>query len=146
WPRDFPGLYEKITRFCSQYGQFKAIEKRQKEQEQKIKKYVLEGIVIAYPLNKEGEKSKQYFRGGLTEVSREGCCFEIKSSKKETARALLAKSLSLIMSPNRSKNSPKQSITGRVERVSFHLHNDYSVYVTFHRPLKNEEFHIFNSE
>ncbi len=139
WHQNQPGLYEKLSSYCTTYGTVKQIETRQKQEELEVKRYTVDGVVQATILTKEGKKSTTSFRGGLTEVSSEGCCFEIKVSKKESARALLAKNLSIVMSLNRSKASPTLSVTGRVERVSFHLHNDYTVHVSFHKPLQEDE-------
>ncbi len=93
WHQEQPGLYEKLTRFCTQYGQVNVIEDRRKHEEEGMEHHTVDGMVVAYPLTKEGKRSTTYFRGGLTQISTDGCCFEIKSSKKETVRALLAKNL-----------------------------------------------------
>ncbi len=139
WHLAHPGLYEKLTRFCVAYGQINAIESRQKQEAEEANHFSVDGIVTAHLLTKDGKKSTTYFRGGLTEIYTEGCCFEIKSSKRETARALLAKRLLLVLACNRSEKAPTLSITGKVKRVTFQLHNDYSVYVTFQKPIAEEE-------
>ncbi len=139
WHQEQPGLYEKLTRFCTQYGQVNVIEDRRKQEEQEMERHAVDGVVVAYPVTKEGKRSTAHFRGGLTEISTDGCCFEIKSSKKETVRALLAKNLFMELAFDRSGKDPAFSLTGRVERITFHLHNDYSVYVTFHKPLMAAE-------
>jgi CRP-like cAMP-binding protein len=138
WHSDYPTLYKKLTRYCTMYGQVKAIEARQKKEEEAVAAYPVDGVVTAFPMNKDGERSESYFKGGVTQISIEGCHFDIRASKRETARSLLLKKLSLSMALGRSENSPVVEVVGKVERVSFHLHNDYTVFVVFDTPLDEE--------
>ncbi len=139
WHQDFPGLYEKLTSFCAEYGQINIIESRQNKEEEKLEIFQIEGKVVAHLINNKGEKTDTYFRGALTEIHTRGCCFEFKSSKRETARALLAKNLYLSLSCKQEDEKPTFSVTGKITRVTFQLHNDYSAYVTFHRPISAED-------
>ncbi len=139
WHQDFPGLYENLNRFCTNIGHISAIEARRQQEEKECNSYHVDGRVTAHLLSKEGKKTDTYFKGGLTEVHAQGCCFDFKSSKRETARALLAKNLYLSLMCNRDDKNPTFSLRGKVARVTFQLHNDYSAYILFHKALSEEE-------
>lgn len=139
WDQKQPGLYEKLTRYCLLRGQVGEIEQRQKQEELNKTQYSVDGVVTAHVLTKEGKKSNSYFRGALSTISKEATSFEMRTSKKETARALLARNLYLEISLPRVGAGPSLTATGKVERVTFHLHNDYTVYLSFHKPLGPDE-------
>lgn len=135
WHSDQPSLFRKLTRYCTMYGQIKAIETRQKKEEEGAETFNIDGVVTAFPLNKDGQKSESYFKGGLTEITTGGCFFEIRSSKRKTARALLMRNLSMTLALDRSDNGPVLEAVGKVVRVTFHMHNDYTVCVEFKNPF-----------
>lgn len=136
WHEEFPGLYEKIVDFCIKHGsledisRWKSLEKRDKP------RYDIAGPVKAIVLDKNGEKTDTAFRGSLTDISLEGCGFEIKLSKKSTARALLARQLYVTFILTIKGEEVSFSITGKIIKVSFFMHNDYCIHLSFTKPLK----------
>ncbi len=137
WHHDFPGLYEKITAFCANYGKINAIESRQTEEDEKLEVISVDGKAIVSILSKTGNKTDTCFRGGLPEIHSHGCCIEFKSSKRETARALLGKNLHLALYFNREDEKPSLSVIGKVIRVTFQYFNDYSAYISFEESISD---------
>ncbi|MFN2354947.1 MAG: Crp/Fnr family transcriptional regulator [Desulfopila sp.] len=135
WHDQCPGLYEKIIDFCVQHGsledisRWKALEKRDKP------RYSVTGPLRGYLINKEGKVTETYFRGELTDISRDGCAFEIKLSKKATARALLARHLLLQFSFSINGEKIAFDAVGKIVKVSFFMHNDYCVHIKFQKPI-----------
>ena len=136
WNENFPGLLEKIIDFCLQHGSlddissWKTLEKRSKP------RFPISGPVKATLLNKEGQKTETYFRGSLTDISQEGCAFEIKISKKATAKALLARHLLLNFSFEVKGEEINFEIIGKIVKVSFYMHNDYCLHISLKSSIK----------
>lgn len=135
WHDDFPGLYGKIIDFCIKHGsledisRWKALEKRNKP------RYPIKGPLKGTLLSKEGQKTETYFRGTLSDISLEGCAFEIKLSKKATARALLARHLFLNFSFEIGDENLTFDKIGKIVKVSFYMHNDYCIHLKFTKPI-----------
>ncbi len=135
WHQDFPGLYEKINDFCLKHGSIEDISRWKSLEKRNKPRYPTSGAVLGHLLNKEGQKTDTYFRGSLSDISMEGCCFDLKLSKKATARALLARYLLMALSFGEDSEKPAFNIVGKIVKVSFHLHNDYSIHIKFGKPL-----------
>lgn len=135
WHDEYPGLYGKIIDFCIKHGsledisRWKALEKRNKP------RYPVSGPLQGTLLSKEGEKTETSFKGSLADISLEGCAFEIKLSKKATARALLARHLYLSFSFEIGAESLNFDMVGKIVKVSFYMHNDYCIHVQFTKPI-----------
>ena len=90
-------------------------------------------------LRKDGSPGDNRFKGGLSDISRSGLCFDIKCSRQETARALLAAEVELSLIFDGREDTPVK-LQGQITKVGFHLHNDYSVHVKFIKPIDKEAF------
>jgi CRP-like cAMP-binding protein len=139
WENKQPGLYDKLIDFCIRFGRVDEIIRRKKMEKRAFVRYSAEGRVVATLLTKEGKKTETHFRGNLSDISVAGTCFLIKCSKKATARALLARHLSLTFSFERNNEQITFTAFGKVIGVSFHLYNDYSVHVHFIKHLQEEQ-------
>ncbi len=135
WHDEHPGLYGKIIDFCIKHGsledisRWKALEKRNKP------RYPVSGPLQGTLLSKEGQKTDTSFRGSLADISLEGCAFEIKLSKKATARALLARYLYLNFSFEIGEEELTFDAIGKIVKVTFYMHNDYCIHVQFTKPI-----------
>jgi hypothetical protein len=135
WESDYPGLYEKLHDFCLKHGSiedissWKTLEKRSKP------RFPISGLVVGHLLNKEGKKVDKHFRGELSDISMGGCCFDITISKKETAKGILARHLLLEFSFEVAGEKIAFSSIGKIVKVNFHMHTDYSVHIQFAKPL-----------
>lgn len=135
WHEECPGLYEKIHDFCLKNGSiedissWKTLEKRNKP------RYTISGPLVAHLLNKEGQKTETYFRGELSDISVEGCCFDVTISKKATAKALLARHLLLAFSFQVGDEKIAFDVIAKIVKVSFHMHTDYSLHMHFTKPV-----------
>ncbi|NOQ45459.1 MAG: hypothetical protein GQ559_02100, partial [Desulfobulbaceae bacterium] len=109
-----------------------------KQEKWKFPRHAVQGRVTANLLAKDGTVSDAHFNGSIADISRDGTCFEINCSKKKTARALLTRDLVLSFSVNQGEKGLKFSAVGTVVRVSFHLHNDYSIHMRFKKLLHEE--------
>ncbi len=139
WEEKHPGLLHKIITFCESNGHLDDIERARKQAKWKYPRHSVVGRVKASLLAKDGSVNNAHFNGSVTEIARDGTCFEINCSKKKTARALLAKNLSLSYTFGKDEQQEFMfTVTGKVVRVSFNLHNDYSVHIRFHKILNEE--------
>ena len=139
WEHKQPGLHEKIVDFCLRYGRVDEIIRRKKMEKRTSVRYSAVGRVVANLLTREGKKTEVNFRGSLSEISVTGSSFAVKISKKETARALLARHLLLTFSFEDGEKKTTFSVVGKVVAVSFHLYNDYTVHICFNKPLAEAE-------
>lgn len=136
WQEEFPGLREKIVDYCVKNGslediaRWKSLEKRDKP------RYQVSEPLKGYLLDKAGKQTDTYFSGTLSDISVEGCAFEIKLSKKATARALLARNLHLGFTFDVGGKPLEFSTTGQVVKVSYFMYNDYCVHIKFANALK----------
>lgn len=136
WHEEFPGLYSKIIDFCTKHGSledidlWKSLEKRNKP------RHEVSAPLKGHLLDKDGKKTETYFSGELTDISLEGCAFEIKLSKKATARALLARHLALHFAFDIDGKTVEFDLTGKIVKVSFFMHNDYCIHINFSKAIK----------
>lgn len=135
WTDQQPALYDKLVEFCRKRGKIDAIMRSKTMEKRTHERFIMQGDVHAILLDSEGKKSRSATRGTLSNISASGCCVELHCSKKETARALLAKNYHLEFSVNPKGQPYTFAHTGRIVRMSFHLHNDYSAHIQFLKPL-----------
>ena len=135
WHDQCPGLYEKIIDFCVQHGSLEDIDRWKTLEKRDKPRYSVTGPLRGYLMDKEGKVTETYFRGELTDIARDGCAFEIKLSKKATARALLARHLLLQFSFNINGEKIAFEVVGKIVKVSFFMHNDYCVHIKFQKPI-----------
>lgn len=138
WEENQPALLNKLLEFCKAKGHIDDIIQMQEQEEAAYPRYLLEGHVTANLLAKNGEKTANYFRGNLADISQSGVCFLFKCSKKATARALLTRTLLLSITIDQKKEPVTFSISGTIIKVLFHLYNDYSLHVQFKKLLPKE--------
>ncbi|MEE4242004.1 MAG: cyclic nucleotide-binding domain-containing protein [Desulfopila sp.] len=136
WHDDYPGLYQKIIDFCIKHGSLEDISRWKSLEKRNKPRHLVTGPVKGYLLNKEGNRTDTYFRGTLSDISLEGCAFEIKLSKKATARALLARHLLLHFVFEGGEEPLDFEMTGKIVKLSFYMHNDYCVHISFTKPLR----------
>ncbi len=136
WRQPYPGLYEKLDRFCRLRGKSENAITASGLDRRTTPRYQVDGIAGAVVLDKSGQPTELRFKGPISDISAAGLCFEIKCSKQETARFLLAKMLQMHLDFDQDQGAAVD-IRGQVTKVSFHLHNDYSVHVQFNEPLED---------
>jgi hypothetical protein len=139
WTEAFPGLYEKLGEFCRKAGKSKEAIKQKELDRRSMTRYLTSGMASAVILDKAGQPSNTYVKGGLTDISPGGLCFDIKCSKQETARTLLAQHVHLSLNFDEGRGDPLK-VQGQITKLSFHLHNDYSVHVKLGSPIDAETF------
>lgn len=136
WHEEYPGLYGKITDFCIKHGSLEDIDRWKSLEKRDKPRHSVSGPLKGYLLDKDGKKTETYFRGDLSDISLEGCAFEIKLSKKATARALLARHLSLEFAFDINGQSVDFEMTGKIVKVSFFMYNDYCIHISFSKAIK----------
>lgn len=139
WAIPFPGMYEKLGDFCRKTGKSKEAIRQKELDRRSTTRYPVSGMASAVILEKSGQPSDTNFKGGLSDISRTGLCFDIKCSKQETARMMLAQNVSLSLNFDDLEGEPLK-LQGQITKVSFHLHNDYSVHVKLGSPIDAETF------
>ncbi len=143
WLDTQPALYDKILKFCNDHGKIDEVVSSRKLQKRKNKRFDAKGVAAATILNKEGKKTESVFKGGLSNISQDGCCLDIRCSTLNTAKALLARHLYMIFDNKSETSTHKLSVVGKVVRVSSHLHNDYSVHIRFVKSFEEEDIKPF---
>lgn len=138
WHEKQPALYDKLLKFCQQHGKVEQILQKKELEKRTNRRYGIKGVVAATVLDKQGKKTSSNFRGSLSNISVVGSCFDIHCSKKETAKALLARHIHLTFEIEVNGNPNRFVAIGKIVRVSFHLHSDYSVHVHFVKPLDQD--------
>lgn len=139
WQEPYPGLYDKLERFCRLRGKSDTVIKASGLDRRTNPRYQVDGIAGAVVLDKSAQPTELRFKGPISDMSSTGLCFEIKCSKQETARYLLAKTVELHLEFDQAPGAALD-VLGRVSKVSFHLHNDYSVHVQFNERLGDPLF------
>ncbi len=139
WDEKAPGLYTKIESFCNQYGQYVEAYDRKRQEEDHFQRVSVHGHVAVDILSATGEQTGRHFKAAIEDISCSGACFFIKSSRKEGARALLARPLQMTFSIKGVTNLLEFVAIGRVVKVKFHLENDYSVHVQFAKTLAQDK-------
>lgn len=139
WQGPHPGLYEKLAGFCRKVGRSGIAAAASNLDRRSTSRYQISGTAAAVVLSKAGTETDNRFKGGLSDISTAGVCFEIKCSRQETARALLAKTVDLRLEFDQDQEAGLDK-KGQITRVSFHLHNDYSVHVRFQEAIDEATF------
>lgn len=139
WQEAHPGLYEKVAEFCRKQGKTGEAIAANELDRRSARRYPISGVASAVVLQKDGSPGANRFKGGLSDISQSGLCFDIKCSRQETARALLAAEVELALEFDGRQEAPLQ-LKGQITKVGFHLHNDYSVHVKFNEPLEEATF------
>lgn len=142
WHDVLPGLYEKLGDFCRKHGKGSHGVNQKLQDRRSSPRYPASGVVTATLLDQLGSLSSDYFKGGLSEISRSGLSFEIKCSSYETARALLARQVEISIM---FAGSDQAAWVGRatIASVGYHLHNDYSVHLKLDEKIDKELFQTF---
>jgi len=139
WQEKQPGLYEKVADYCRRYGKSDFAVQQKNSGRRKYQRYTANAVATAHILDRQGKKTSTYFKGALTDISRSGTSFSIKCSRQETARALLARAVDVAIDFNGHADSPFLQ-SGVIVKVSFHLHNDYTVHVSFSEIIGRRDF------
>jgi len=126
-----PGLYAKIESFCHEHGRYEEAYERKRQEKSRFQRVSVHGLVCANILSSAMKQTGKHFNAAVEDISRGGTCFFIKSSKKEAARALLAKPLQMVFSIGQKTNPVEFMAMGRVVKIKFHMNNDYSIHVKF---------------
>jgi len=139
WQEPHPGLYEKLDRFCRVKGKSGVAVASSNLDRRETPRYQVDGVAGAVILDKGEQPTELRFKGPISDISPTGICFEIKCSKQETARLLLAKTAELHLEFD---DAPEAAVdlNGQVTKVSFHLHSDYSVHVRFNKAIDDVSF------
>ena len=139
WREEHPGLSEKLAEFCRRQGKSAEAIASNELDRRSGTRYPVSGVAGAVVLQKDGSPGDNRFKGAMSDISQTGLCFDIKCSKQETARALLAAEIDMSLVFDGREETPL-NLRGQITKVSFHLHNDYSVHVRFLEQIEAETF------
>ena len=131
WDEEHPGLYAKVMAFCKQHGQVKEIIARKEQEVHHNLRHSVNGLVKGILLDEKGQATEVVYNGELEEISRSGCSFTIRCNKSSIVKTLLARSLSLNFICRKNDKDITFTCQGKVVKVSFILHNDYQLHVSF---------------
>ncbi|PID77707.1 MAG: hypothetical protein CSB24_00020 [Deltaproteobacteria bacterium] len=135
WQEDFPVLHSKLVRFCEKKGKIEKIMCQKELKKRSHERIKASGKVVAVVLDKDGKRTSSAINGDLADISVDGCCFAIHCAKKAIAKSLLARHCQMSISAGDEANPVKIAAVGKIVKVSFYLHGDYSVHMSFVKPL-----------
>jgi len=142
WEETVPGLYAKLESYCRVNNHYAEAFEQKRQEKSRFLRLKITGLVQADILDPAMKKTGKQFKAAVADISRGGTCFYIKSSKKETARTLLAKPLQMLFSVGKKASPVEFMAVGRVVKIQFHLENDYSVHVKFSSPLGKDKIDL----
>lgn len=131
WDKQCPGLRERLIDYCLKKGRTSTLLREQGIDKRMYARHPAEGRVIAHILNNQKERTNKGFKGFIQDFSQNGLNFDIRLSKRATAQALLGRVIELEI----EGLNPPIYLVGRIVRLGFHLHGDYSVHVKLDRVL-----------
>lgn len=138
WRDRYPALEEKLRDYCSGFEKISDLLKRKGFDRRSEKRYALPGKGIIQVLNKDGSPVSSAFKGELVDVSANGACFYLRLSRKETARLLLGRKLSLKFVVTVGKFMLQFQQVGLVVAVRSHPFDDYTVHTKFDSELQHQ--------
>ncbi len=139
WRDLYPGLESKLRDFCREFtkihGQLnkKGLNRRAHERFSRSPK-------IKFRMcDQTGKSGGKGFRGELADISQGGLAFLIRISRKENARLLLGRSISIAV-PLKSGPEPICELEGYITAVQSRIltEGDYSIHVCFNELLSRE--------
>ena len=142
WRVDHPPLYTKLADYCKTYGIGDVTAEQKSSGRREYRRYPVAGSATAYILDEKRQRTAEYFRGELIDMSRSGACFSIRCSRKEDARKLLLKAIEISIVFDDQKQR-KYELSGTIVRLSYHLHNDYFVHVKLDKVISIDQFKTF---
>lgn len=134
WEKEFPGLEQKLSDYCLRHGRAEQLMKEKLVEKREFDRYPFDVRVSVHILDGEKKRTGKGVKGIMNDFSRAGLNFAVRLSKKETAHALLGR---LVEVELESTNTPVY-LVGKIVRIGFHLHNDYSVHVMLDRVLPED--------
>ncbi|MEE4166006.1 MAG: cyclic nucleotide-binding domain-containing protein [Desulfocapsaceae bacterium] len=142
WRDDRAGLYAKIAEFCEKHGVGEKTAEQKSSGRRDYRRYPLRGSITAYLLDQQRKRTTTYFKGELSDVSRSGVCFSIHCSRQQIARNLLARDTDIALVFH-DQDDKTVELSGTIVKLSYHLHNDYSVHLKFSEILTIDLFKSF---
>lgn len=142
WWVNQSGLYGKVAEFCRIHGIGEKTAEQKSSGRREHKRYPALGSAAAYILDEQGNRTQTYFKGDLSDLSRSGTCFAIRCSKQEIARTLLSRAVDIEIVFDDLPDK-KIGVSGTIVKLSYHLHNDYSVHVRFSEVITLDLFKTF---
>lgn len=138
WKDRYPLLEGKLRDYCSGFEKVSDLLKRKGFDRRSEKRYGLPGKSIIQVLNKEGAPVGSAFKGELADISANGACFYLRLSRRETARLLLGRKLSLKFVVTVGKFMLQFQQVGLVVAVRSHPFDDYTVHIKFDSELQHQ--------
>lgn len=132
-----PGFDTRLMELCSKTvpADTSQIIRRQETDRRQYKRFPAEGKVALFIVNAEGKPISKQIYAVLEDLSIGGAAFIIKSSNKETARALLGRNAMIKLISARGDDVPKETKKGKITGLQDQLFNNYSISFQFLKPL-----------
>ncbi|MBF0412509.1 MAG: cyclic nucleotide-binding domain-containing protein [Desulfamplus sp.] len=138
WETSFPSIASKIKDFClkTQTSEIFDLLKEKGLERRVHQRTEISGYVMATLVRANNEPVGKPFKGSLSDISAGGVSFYIKTSKKETVRLLLGRTIAIkFILPEDQQQIVKKAT---VVSVGYHLFNDYSVHADFEKKISSE--------
>jgi len=142
WWVNQSGLYGKLAEFCRVHGIGEKTAEQKSSGRREHRRYPASASAAAFIIDSQGNRTETYFKGDLSDLSRSGTCFSIRCSKQEIARGLLSRAVDIVIVFDDLPDK-KIGVRGTIVKLSYHLHNDYSVHVRFSEVISTDLFKTF---
>ncbi len=134
------GLDGKIENLCRELlpADTSDIVQSQKVNRRKHHRVPAQGKAALFIIRADNTPSEKPVYGVLEDLSRGGASFVIKSSKKETARALLGRTAMVKLISGKGSHIPNLNKKGKITALQDQLFNDYAVSFKFFKPIDDD--------
>jgi hypothetical protein len=131
WRTTSPLLESKLYGYASETDNIPDLLKAKAIDRRRLRRIVLSGNATAQIMNWSEEGVGKPFKVKMGDISRGGCCFYVRISKRETASLILGKRLRLSYVPPLIDASNAVEKCGAIVAVRFHPFEDCTVSVKF---------------
>jgi CRP-like cAMP-binding protein len=135
WQENNPTLASKIEAYCAKVPKPHDLLRKKGQDRRRFRRIKLYGPVLFQVLNRSGKPIGKPYKGDLSDVSEGGLSFFIKTANRSNALALLGRRLRLKFALPLGKRKIESTQEGMITGVISHLFSDYSIHMSFDKPL-----------
>lgn len=142
WSVESPALESKLSDFVSGFSSFEKKAEDSATDRREFERHPLEGIARIAISEEIDDDSSTQMKGELANISRGGVCLMVRISKRNNARVLLGRKITIQLE---CTGTSEKILTKTGELVSvrslYSTENEYSAHLRFSRSLDDNELH-----
>lgn len=138
WKENNPALANKIWAFCARVPKPHDLLRKKGQDRRRHKRIKIFGPALFQVLGRNGQPIGKPYKGDLSDVSVGGLSFFIKTANRRNALALLGRRLRIKFALPLGKRRIESTQEGTISGVINHLFSDYSIHMSFDKPLSKD--------